>query len=132
MPSDLRATAIMRNNVRALLDARRESQAALASWLRHSRSWINKFLNGERQVQLKDLDRIADFFGIATYQLFQPGISPLTERRVQQRRKRLDRRIGHAHRELDDLRQRVAPALLKAREEMRDRKAHSAYDKARK
>lgn len=90
----------MRNNVRALLYARKESQADLASWLKHSRSWINKFLNGERQVQLKDLDRIADFFGLATYQLFQPGISPITERRIQERRKGRDRRIGHAGREL--------------------------------
>lgn len=105
MPADLRAVTIMRNNIRALLDARHESQAALASWLRHSRAWINKFLNGERQVQLKDLDRIADFFGIATYQLFQPGISPLTERRVQERRKRKDRRIGHAFRELERTRE---------------------------
>ena len=93
----------MRNNILALLSARKESQADLAGWLKHSRSWINKFLNGERQVQLKDLDRIADFFGLATYQLFQPGISPLTERRVQQRRKLKDRRIGHQHRELQAL-----------------------------
>lgn len=90
----------MRANVLALLAARKESQADLASWLKHDRSWINKFLNGERQVQLKDLDRIADFFGIATYQLFQPGISPLSERRVQERRKRPDRRLSHQQREL--------------------------------
>lgn len=93
----------MRNNISALLSARRDSQADLASWLKHSRSWINKFLNGERQVQLKDLDRIADFFGIATYQLFQPGVSQLTERRIQERRKRPDRRIGHQQRELHAL-----------------------------
>lgn len=100
MASDLRAPIIMRNNIQALLHARKESQSDLASWLKHSRSWINKFLNGERQVQLKDLDRIADFFGLATYQLFQPGISQLTERRRGDRRKTQDRRIGHQHREL--------------------------------
>lgn len=115
MHSDLRAAVIMRNNVRALLVARKDSQAALAHWLRHSRSWINKFLNGDRQIQLKDLDRVADFFGLATYQLFQPGIGSLTERRVQERRKRPDRRIGHARRELDYLRQQVSPIVLKTR-----------------
>lgn len=99
MPSDLRATTIMRHNVSTLLSARKETQAELAGWLRHSRSWINKFLNGERQIQMKDLDRIADFFGIAAYQLFQPGISPLTERRIQERRKHRERRIGHPKQE---------------------------------
>ena len=48
-------------------------------------------------MPLKYLDRIADFFGIATYQLLQPGISPLTERRSGlDRRLGRDRRISHA------------------------------------
>lgn len=109
MVSGLKATVIMRENVKSLLLARKESQSDLAKWLRHTRSWINKFLNGERQMQMKDLDRVADFFGIATYQLFQPGISALTERRKRDRRSNRERRIGHTMRELEILRTAVAP-----------------------
>lgn len=97
--SNLRALYLLRQNISGLLSARRETQAELAFALGHGKSWINKFLNGDREVQLKDLDRIADFFGIATYQLFQPGITPLTERRHQKdRRSGHDRRVGHSHR----------------------------------
>jgi transcriptional regulator with XRE-family HTH domain len=96
----LRALVLLRQNIEAMLFARKESQAALATALGHSRAWINKFLNGERQLQLKDLDRIADFFGVPTYQLFQPGMSRLNERRVVERRSGRDRRVGHAHRAL--------------------------------
>lgn len=99
--SDLRALHLIRANISALLTARRQSQTELAFWMRKGKSWINKFLNGTREIQLKDLDRIADFFGIATYQLFQPGISPLTERRKgYDRRSGSDRRVGHTHRQL--------------------------------
>lgn len=92
----MHAISLLRQNISAILVARRESQTALARWLGKDRSWINKFLNGHREVQLKDLDRIADFFGIEAYQLFQPGISHLTERRKKSdRRSGLDRRQGH-------------------------------------
>lgn len=102
--TQLRALDIIRQNISALLVARRESQSGLAAWLRKDKSWINKFLNGHREIQLKDLDRIADYFGLATYQLFQPGISPLTERRsASDRRSGRDRRIGHQQREASAL-----------------------------
>lgn len=117
MASGLKATVIMRENVRSLLSARKESQADLAKWLRHDRSWINKFLNGERQMQMKDLDRVADFFGIATYQLFQPGISALTERRKRDRRVGRERRIGHTMRELELLRTAADPLHRSMRSE---------------
>lgn len=108
--NQLRATQIMRENISALLSARKQSQSDLASWLRKDKSWINKFLNGHRQIQLKDLDRIADFFGLATFQLFQPGISPLTERRRSgDRRSGHDRRVGHSYREMRELQSVVHP-----------------------
>ena len=75
--SDLSALYIIRTNIAGLLTTRHQSQVDLASWLRKDKSWINKFLNGTREIQLKDLDRIADFFGLATYQLFQPGVVPV-------------------------------------------------------
>lgn len=95
----MHAHRLLANNIAALLAGRHHTQKELAVWCRHSEVWISKILRGERQLGVKDLDRIADFFGIATYQLFQPGISPLTERRSgKDRRKNHERRVGHAHR----------------------------------
>lgn len=100
---DLKALYILRQNVRALLMARKESEAALATVLgfKH-RSSLNKFLNNERSgFQMSRLDRLAAFFGLPIYQLFQPGISALTERRRHgERRTGRERRQGHAHRVL--------------------------------
>lgn len=108
MPSrrlDLKAVYLLRDNVRTLLATRKEDQVALATWCGHGKSWINKFLNMGREVQLHDLDKIASFFGIEAYQLFQPGISRLTERRISpDRRAGTDRRIGHQGRQLAALR----------------------------
>lgn len=99
--SDLRALYVIRTNISGLLHQRKESQTDLASWLNKDKSWINKFLNGTREVQLKDLDRIADFFGLATYQLFQPGVVSGSERRTGRERRQLpDRRVSHAQRNM--------------------------------
>lgn len=97
--SYLRALNILRENIQGLLVARRANQSDLAMWLQKDKSWINKFLNDHRGIQLKDLDRIADFFGVATYQLFQPGCTARTERRSgKDRRLGKERRVGHSHR----------------------------------
>jgi hypothetical protein len=99
---DLKALHILRQNVRGLLLKRKESESLLASCLgfKH-RSSLNKFLNSDRAgFQMWRLDRLAAFFGLAVYQLFQPGITPLTERRGgKDRRSGHDRRVGHAHRD---------------------------------
>lgn len=98
---DLKALYILRANVRALLAKRKESEAllALALGFKH-RSSLNKFLNSERAgFQMSRLDKLAAFFGLPVYQLFQPGISPLAERRISgERRSKAERRIGHSHR----------------------------------
>lgn len=101
----MRAPELLRRNLQSLLDARRESQASLAQYLGKDKSWINKFLTGTRdELQLQDLDRIADFFGLATYQLFTPGISALTERRIGgERRSGRERRVGHQIRLMREL-----------------------------
>lgn len=97
----MRAQHILRENIKALLRIRGENSVSLARWLGHQKSWINKILNGHRDMQIEDFDRVADFFGVATYQLFQPGISPMTERRSgRDRRKVAERRIGHTLREM--------------------------------
>ena len=102
MPSNLqsiRARLLLARNIHAILMARKESQSELARWCRKSPNWINKILAGKRPMHIDDFDRVADFLGIGVYQLFQPGISALTERRKPGNRRRgRERRIGHAER----------------------------------
>jgi transcriptional regulator with XRE-family HTH domain len=109
----LKTTVLFTENLLALLHARRQSQDSLARWCHKSPVWISKILHGERQARMEDLDRIADFFGLATYQLFQPGISTLTERRKGgERRSGRDRRISHEARLMAEVRnemERVRP-----------------------
>jgi hypothetical protein len=97
----MKASALLKQNIDALLKARGQTQHDLAVWCRRSDGWLSKILADEpdikkaRGLPLKYLDRIADFFGLATYQLFQPGIGPLTERRSRvSRRSGRDRRIS--------------------------------------
>ncbi len=92
----LRASFLLKQNIDYLLKERRHTQKALARWCGRDESWLSHLLrNPNRGVPLKYLDRIADFFGIATYQLFQPGIAPLGERRKRgERRGGKDRRIS--------------------------------------
>jgi transcriptional regulator with XRE-family HTH domain len=94
----LKANFLLKSNVDALLRARGQTRKELAAYCRRSESWISQiFTKRERNVPLKYLDRMADFFGLATYQLFQPGISPLTERRtISDRRSGRDRRLSRA------------------------------------
>lgn len=97
MSLDLKASELLKHNIDALLRARGQNKPELARYCRRSRSWLDKiFSETRREIPLKYLDRIADFFGIATYQLLQPGISPLTERRSKTRRSGMDRRISQA------------------------------------
>jgi hypothetical protein len=94
----LRAQHLLKRNVDALLAARGQTRKELAHWCRRSESWISQiFTSPDRNLPLKYLDRIADFFGLATYQLFAPGISPLTERRSgKDRRTGVERRVSRA------------------------------------
>jgi transcriptional regulator with XRE-family HTH domain len=103
------ATRILSENIGSLLRARGQSQKDLAFWCRHTETWISSALRGDRSIRMKDFDRIADFFGIAVYQLFQPGISPLTERRKKERRSGHDRRVSNAHRVMREARKRIEP-----------------------
>jgi transcriptional regulator with XRE-family HTH domain len=95
----MKARLLLARNIHAILTARKETQTALAFYCRRKLSWINKILAGKRPMHIDDFDRVADFLGIGVYQLFQPGITALTERRRPgDRRAARDRRIGHAER----------------------------------
>lgn len=91
----MHANRQMKLNIDALLRGRRLARKDLADWCHRSESWISKImtLDSPREFPLKYWDKIADFFGIATYQLLQPGVNSLTERRKAQRRTGVERRI---------------------------------------
>jgi hypothetical protein len=93
-----RAGHLFKHNVEALLKARGQTKHDLAMWCRRTDAWLSKILgHDDRNLPMKYIDRIADFFGLAPYQLFQPGITPLTERRAKtDRRSGRDRRIAWA------------------------------------
>jgi hypothetical protein len=91
----LKSHLILKDNIDALLAERHQRRKDLAIWCRRSESWLSQiFTSAERNVPLKYLDRIAEFFGLATYQLFQPGISQRYERRKAERRSGKDRRLS--------------------------------------
>lgn len=99
----MQANRLMKQNVDALLRARGQTRKDLAVWCRKTESWISKIMKEERrEFPMKYFDRIADFFGLATYQLLQPGLSPMTERRTKVPRRTLkDRRVSNLKMSVD-------------------------------
>ncbi len=89
---ELRADILLARNIRSLLDKRNIDDSALAAWCGHRPAWLSKILSGERGMQIKDLGRVADFFGLSVFELFCYGIDPLLERRKGGRRSGNDRR----------------------------------------
>jgi hypothetical protein len=115
----MQANLLLKTNIDALLRARGQTRKDLAFWCRRTESWISKaFRDPNRSIPLRYFDRIADFFGLATYQLFQPGITPYTERRSKrERRSGIDRRLSHIDRIRSTIREDpVRTAVLAARE----------------
>lgn len=103
-------------NVSGLLHDRHASQRDLAVWCHHSEVWISKILKGEREAQMKDLGRIADFFGLAAYQLFQPGVTAASERRRgTDRRGGQDRRVSNQTRIMREVGAEIERARTSAR-----------------
>lgn len=100
----MKALRLLAENISALLKARGHSQHDLAQWCRHTDVWLSAILSQKREIQLEDLDRVADYFGLVTYQLFQPGIARSTERRVSERRTNKERRIAQNSRAMLELR----------------------------
>lgn len=108
---DMRADRLISENISALLSARGLSQKDLAQWCRKSEVWISFKLAGKRDWHARELDRVADFFGVAAFQLMQPGISQITERRSpKDRRSGRDRRISHAQRVMMAMKQNLDAA----------------------
>ncbi len=94
---EMKAGYLFKLNVEALLRQRGHTHHDLAQWCHRTDAWLSKILGkDDRNLPLKYIDRIADFFGLETYQLFAPGITPLTERRHAKRRVLKDRRMAAA------------------------------------
>ncbi len=107
----LKVSAHLKANIDTLLRERGLTRKDLAQYCRRSESWISKiFRNPRRELPMRYLDRIADFFGLMPYQLLQPNISPLAERRRATRRRFLDRRAEIAARQTNtDLQHKEKP-----------------------
>lgn len=98
-----KAHHILKKNIDALLRARHLKRKDLALWCRRSEGWLSQiFTDEDRNMPLKYLDRIADFFRLETYQLFQPGLIPETDRR----------RFGYERRSGNDRRATAAGHVL--------------------
>lgn len=95
--SVLRANLLLKQNIDGLLRDRGYTRKDLAQWCHRTEGWISKiFRRPEREFPLKYLDRMADFFGLQPWQLFQPGITRASERRKRiDRRQRAERRVAN-------------------------------------
>jgi hypothetical protein len=107
MRRELRADHLLVENIRTLLAGRGLDDSALAIWCGHKPAWISKILKMERGMPIRELGKVADFFGVTVMQLFSPGISALTERRHSERRSAVDRRDGKDRRKPAELRHPV-------------------------
>jgi len=121
----MQANLLLKTNIDALLRARGQTRKDLAMWCRRTESWISKaFRDPNRSIPLRYFDRIADFFGLATYQLFQPGITPYTERRSgKERRSGMERRLSHVDRIRSQMREEPYRTMIAAAKEAERREA---------
>lgn len=91
----VRADEILRRRVDALLQHAERTRKDLAIYLGKQPSWTTEFLQGRHGVTLKDLDRLARFFGLAVPQLFEIDGHRFRDRRRFDRRVRIqDRRCS--------------------------------------
>jgi len=87
--------ATLVQNIRALLDARRIQDQALAHYCGHQSPWLSKILRHGRGVTIHDIGKIAAFFNVSVSDLFRPQLAiELYERRREDRRAS-DRRAVH-------------------------------------
>lgn len=86
------AVEILRRRVDALLAHTERTRRDLAIYLDKQPSWTTEFLNGRHGVTLKDLDRLARFFGLSVPQLFELDGFRFRDRRRGERRTSSERR----------------------------------------
>jgi transcriptional regulator with XRE-family HTH domain len=90
---------LLRRRVQALLDHSGRTRKDMSVYLGKSQSWATDFFHGRHGVTLKDLDRLARFFGVSVPSLFElDGFRFRDRRRVQRRRCGKDRRVAASDR----------------------------------
>src|SRR5688572_26817352 len=90
---------LLRRRVQALLDHSGHTRKALALYMGKTPSWTTDFMHGRHSVTLKDLDRLARFFGVSVPSLFEfDGYRFRDKRKAQRRSGPADRRINHDRR----------------------------------
>lgn len=100
----MKANLLLKQNIDAILKRRGQTRRELAQYTlrttdKKADSWISHIFGPKgyhtREIPTRYLDRIADFFGLDSYRLFQPGLSAVSERRsTKDRRSASDRRIS--------------------------------------
>lgn len=85
------AADVLRRRVNALLEHSGRTRKDFAIYLGKQPSWSTEFFQGRHGATLKDLDRMARFFGVSVPQLFEIDGHRFRERRRGERRS-LDRR----------------------------------------
>ena len=79
-------------NINELMEFTRRKQVAFAKYLKISQAHASMLLNGKRQWQIEDLDRIAEFFCVTVPDLFRDWEGHFERRAGRERRSGLDRR----------------------------------------
>jgi transcriptional regulator with XRE-family HTH domain len=92
------ALEILRRRVDALLQHSGRTRKDLAIYLGKQPSWSTDFFQGRHGVGLKDLDRLARFFGVSVPSLFEMDGYRFRDRRRGQRRAGRERRLGQDRR----------------------------------
>ena len=86
---------LLRRRVLSLLEHSGRLRKDLATYLgKKSASWTTDFLMGRHSVTMKDIDRLARFFGVSVPSLFEIDGIRFRERRREQRRLGRERRSG--------------------------------------
>lgn len=88
------AEEILRRRVAGLLEHSGQTRKDFAIYLGHHPSWSTEFFQGRHGATLKDLDRMARFFGLSVPQLFELDGYRFRDRRRGQRRCIGERRLG--------------------------------------
>ena len=91
---------ILRRRLQSLLDHSGHTRKEMAAYLGKSTSWSTDFFHGRHGVTIKDLDRLARFFGVSVPSLFELDGYRFRDRRRGQRRGAAlpDRRSGKERR----------------------------------
>ncbi len=101
------ASERLRERVRDFMDAQRFSQTKLATRLGKTQSWLSRRLSGNQSFRLRDLDQLADIFGVTVPELFFDTYGQWDRRSKSDRRKGERRQRQQA---LYDARLEIDPA----------------------